>query len=235
MTTYLPEFKTARQKHSAVKTYPQYRLATFLLVSFLIVFPKGGVKVGDIPITWGYLLLPVIGVASFIIAGVSKDTICSNYTNHQAYTIRVTAHWKIPSWLKRLTCWWVIHAHVINSRRYPTKITTSLFLDSWNCLVSPFVCLTIREEEVDQDTNEWEEEDKKRPDQFLRNSACGLNNLDWSQKKESATEQKKNLEAILTMSFIRRFQTLSVMKNILKLLTPWAYKETLRLLQLRIE
>jgi hypothetical protein len=33
------------------------RLGAFILVTFLLVFPKGGVKFGGIPVTWGYILL----------------------------------------------------------------------------------------------------------------------------------------------------------------------------------
>lgn len=33
------------------------KITLFLIFSFLIIFPKGGIKIADIPITWGYILL----------------------------------------------------------------------------------------------------------------------------------------------------------------------------------
>lgn len=40
-----------------IRRYPITALLSWLLLTFLVLFPKGGVKVGDTPLTWGYLLL----------------------------------------------------------------------------------------------------------------------------------------------------------------------------------
>jgi len=44
------------------------RAIPFLLVLFLLVFPKGGIKIADVPLTWGYLLLTLTGF-TFLIRG----------------------------------------------------------------------------------------------------------------------------------------------------------------------
>ncbi|MEK5323378.1 hypothetical protein [Aeribacillus sp. FSL M8-0254] len=44
----------------------QYKLMVFLLVSFLVIFPKGGVKVAGIPLTWGYFLLGLVSITGLL-------------------------------------------------------------------------------------------------------------------------------------------------------------------------
>ncbi len=45
-------------RHSRFET-----VMIFLVTSFLLIFPKGGIKISGVPITWGYVLL--FGVAAF--------------------------------------------------------------------------------------------------------------------------------------------------------------------------
>lgn len=46
---------------------PISKIVLYLLCIFLIAFPKGGFKVGTIPITWGYILLFLVCAASFFL------------------------------------------------------------------------------------------------------------------------------------------------------------------------
>ena len=41
---------------------PRYKLAVFFLTIFIIYFPKGGIKIGSIPITWGYLIIFLVAI-----------------------------------------------------------------------------------------------------------------------------------------------------------------------------
>jgi len=42
---------------------PLDKICLFCLCLFVLLFPKGGIKIDDIPITWGYLLLALVGMA----------------------------------------------------------------------------------------------------------------------------------------------------------------------------
>jgi hypothetical protein len=46
----------------SIRQYPISAVVSWLLITFLVLFPKGGVKVGDTPLTWGYLILAITAV-----------------------------------------------------------------------------------------------------------------------------------------------------------------------------
>ncbi|MDN2696110.1 hypothetical protein O0882_07260 [Janthinobacterium sp. SUN073] len=41
---------------------PKYKLAVFMMTVFIIYFPKGGVKIGSIPLTWGYVAIFIFSI-----------------------------------------------------------------------------------------------------------------------------------------------------------------------------
>ena len=53
------------------------KLIIYILFSFNVIFPKGGIKVGDIPITWGILILIIIGLIIFLKKFLKKKYIPS--------------------------------------------------------------------------------------------------------------------------------------------------------------
>jgi hypothetical protein len=50
-----------------VRRYPFAAAVSWLLLTFLVLFPKGGVKVGDTPLTWGYLIIGVTAMPMILI------------------------------------------------------------------------------------------------------------------------------------------------------------------------
>jgi len=50
----------------AIARWSGATVVLFLLVAFLLIFPKGGLKVADIPVTFGYVLLGVVAWAAWV-------------------------------------------------------------------------------------------------------------------------------------------------------------------------
>ncbi|MDO8052210.1 hypothetical protein O3301_27430 [Janthinobacterium sp. SUN211] len=49
---------------------PKYKFAVFMMTVFIIYFPKGGVKIGGVPLTWGYVaifIFSIIAIPRFLL------------------------------------------------------------------------------------------------------------------------------------------------------------------------
>lgn len=49
------------------RRYPIAAAVSWLLLTFLVLFPKGGIKIGETPLTWGYLIIGITAMPLIIV------------------------------------------------------------------------------------------------------------------------------------------------------------------------
>lgn len=70
-----------------------------VLVTFLLVFPKGGIKVGGVPITWGYLLLVLAAVPFVVELGYGSAL---RFASRRLWVLAALVPFQLVVWLTLL-------------------------------------------------------------------------------------------------------------------------------------